>query len=120
MNELLLIRNAQSAASDMGRVQDRWCTLVYCHFGTRGQRGERRKRHEESSCHQEDFVADKVKANSFRPGPIKKERRGRLQHVLAQIVPRGALGEDVFRKAFGAVAGTRLLNNLGDQLSHSL
>jgi len=94
-----------------------WCTLATAIFGTRGQRGEHRKRREESSCHQEDFVADKLKANSLRPGPIKKERRGRLQHVLAQLVPRVPFGEDAFREAFGAVPAIGFLDHLENQLS---
>lgn len=72
-----------------------------------------------NSCHKEDFVADKVKANSLGPGPIEKECRGRLQHVLAQFVPRVPFGEDAFREAFGAVPAIGFLNHLEDQLSHT-
>ena len=57
-------------------------------LGTAGLRRGRRKRREGSSCHQEDFVANKVKPNSPSVGAIKKERSSRLQHVLAQLVPR--------------------------------
>jgi hypothetical protein len=79
---------------------------------TRDQPDARRKRREESSCHEEDFVADEVKTNSLRPGSIKKERRGRLQHVLAQLVPRVPFGEDAFREAFGAVPAIGFLDHL--------
>ena len=79
----------------------------------------RRKRPAESSCHEQDFVADKVESNSLRPGPVKKERRGRLQHVLAQLVPRVPFGKDGFGETFGAVTAIRLLDHLEHQLSHT-
>ncbi len=87
--------------------------------GTRGRRGARRKRREESSCHHQDFVADKVESNSFRPGPVKKERRGRFEDVLAQLVPRVPFGEDAFREALGAVTAIGLLDHLEHQFDHT-
>ncbi len=66
-----------------------------------------------------DFVADKVKTNSLRSGAIKKKRSGGLQYVLAQFVPGIPLGEDAFRKAFGAVAAIGLLDHLEHQLGHA-
>jgi hypothetical protein len=74
---------------------------------------------EEASCHQEDFVADKVKPDSFGPWPIKEERGGRLQQFLAQLVPRVPFGEDAFREAFGAITTIGLLDHLEYQLSHT-
>jgi hypothetical protein len=87
-------------------------------FGTGCQRGERRKRREESSCDQQDFVAHKVEANSLWPRPIKEERGCRLQHVLAQFVPGVTFGEDALRKAFGAIPAIGLLNDFEHQFTH--
>ena len=83
-----------------------------------GQPGAHRKRREESSCHQEDFVADKVEANSFRTDSIKIERGCRLKYVHAQLVPRVRFSENAFREAFGAVTAIGLLN-LEDQFSNT-
>lgn len=123
--EGIMIWNCDSVVSRIAGFQDDVAThLVYpsstASFGIGGQRGERRKRPEGSSCHQENFVTDKVKANSLGPWPIKKERRGRLQHVFAQFVPRVPLGEDAFREAFGGVPAIGFLDHLKHQLiSHT-
>lgn len=38
------------------------------------QRGAHRRRRVESSCHQQDLVADEVEANSIGARPVKEER----------------------------------------------
>lgn len=110
----MVVRDRDPVVSGLGGFQNGVAAgLVHLHvlpFGTRGQRGAHPKRREESSCHQEDFVADKVEANSFRPGPVKKERGGRFQDVLAQLVPRIPFGEDALREAFGTVATVGFLD----------
>ena len=119
----MVVRDCDPVVSRLGGLEnDVTSGLVHLRvlpFWHERQRGARRKRREESSCHQEDFVADKVKANSLRPGPIKEEGRGRLQHVLAQLVPRVPFGEDAFRQAFGAVTAIGLLDDLEHQFSHT-
>ena len=62
---------------------------------------------------------DEVKANSVRPRPIEKECRGHLKHILAQLIPCVGFGEDAFRKAFGAVATVRLLDDLEREFRHA-
>ena len=49
----------------------------------------------------------------------KKERRGRLKYILAQLVPLICFREDAFRKAFGTVAAIRLLHDLEHQFRHT-
>jgi hypothetical protein len=111
--EGMVVGNRDPVVSRLGGFQDDMAAdLVHLRvlpLSAQG-RGARRKRREESSCHQEDFVADKVKANPLRPGPVKEKRRGRLQHVLAQLVPRIPFGDDAFREAFGAVTAIQLLD----------
>jgi hypothetical protein len=60
-----------------------------------------------------------VKANSLRPEAIKKERTGRLQDVVAQLVRGDPFGEDAFRQAFGAITAFGLLDHLEHQLRHA-
>jgi hypothetical protein len=86
---------------------------------TSRQRDARRKRREESSCHQQGLVADKVKPNPFGPRAVKEERRGCLDHILAQFVPGVRFGEDAFRKAFGAESAVGLLDDLKHQFRHT-
>src|SRR4051812_23137722 len=97
-SEWMVVWNRDPMVSRLGGLQDDVATdLVHpCVLPFSAQKVSQayRKRREESSCHQDDFVADEVKANSLRPGPIKKERRGRLQHVLAQLLPRVPFGKD--------------------------
>ena len=83
------------------------------------QPGERRKHHAGSSCNRQDFVADKMESNAFRPGPIEIERGGSLQHILAQLIPRVAFGEDAFREAFRAISAAGLLAHVEHQLGHT-
>src|SRR5664280_947235 len=61
------------------------CTAI---AGTRHRRGAGPRRREGSSCHGQSLVADKVKAYPLRPWPIEEERGGRLNRVLAQLLPR--------------------------------
>jgi hypothetical protein len=75
----------------------------------------RHRRREGSSCHGQNLVADKVKADSLRPRPIEKERGGCLNRVLAQLLPRIPLRENVLGKAFGAIAAVGFLDNLEQQ-----
>jgi len=77
------------------------------------------RRHRElPSCDQQDLVANKVQAKTVRPRSIAKVRRSRLDHVLAQLVPRVTLSENALRKAFSAVAAVRLLDDLEHQFRH--
>ena len=62
---------------------------------------------------------NKVKPNALGPGAVKVERRGRLQHVPTQFVPRVAFGENVFGEAFGTVTAIGVLNYLEHQFSHT-
>jgi len=77
-----------------------------------------RRHREVTSCDREDLVANKVQANTVRPRLIEKVRRSRPEHALAQLVPRVALGETALRKAFGAIAAVRLLDDLEHQFRH--
>jgi hypothetical protein len=60
-----------------------------------------------------------VKADSLRLRPIEKERGGRLNRVLAQLLSRIPLREDVLGKAFGAIATVGFLDNLEQQFGHT-
>ncbi len=65
------------------------------------------------------FSQQKAEADSLRARPVEEERRGRFSHVLAQIVPRIPLREDVLGKAFGAIPTVGVLDNLEYQLGHT-
>ncbi len=88
------------------------CGKGHRHDGPQGRRAE-------ASCDQRNLVADKVKADSVRPRPIKKERGSRFENTLAQRVPRIGFAEDAFSKAFGTGAAVRLLEYLEHQFRHT-
>ena len=60
-----------------------------------------------------------MKADTVGPLSIKKEGRGRLKHILPQLVPGIGFGEDAFGQAFGTVAAIRLLDYLEHQFTHT-
>ena len=66
----------------------------------------------EFSRYGQDFIPNKVEANSRRPRAIKEECGGCLNRVFPQLVPRIPLREDAFREAFGAITAVGFLNNL--------
>src|SRR5437868_7407388 len=108
----MVIRDRNPVVCRLGGFQDDVTTdlILSCTAigGTTYQRGAFQRHPEVTSCHQQDLVTNKVKANSIGPRPIEKERRGRLKHIPAQFIPRIRFGEDVFSKAFGAVAAVSL------------
>ena len=77
------------------------------------------RRRAEASCDQQGLIVDKVKANSVRPRPIKKERGRRFKNILAQLVPRVGLGKDAFSKTFGSIAAVPFLEDLEHQFRHT-
>src|ERR1017187_7280197 len=77
------------------------------------------RRREGSSCDGQDLVTDQVEANSLGSGLVEKERCRRLKHVLAQLLPRIPLSEDVLGKALRAKAAVGLLDDFEHQFCHT-
>ena len=66
------------------------------------------------------FVADKMKTNAVRAGPVKVKRRNGLFDVSAQLLPVVPLREDVLGKALGAIAAVGFLGDLKNYFFHTL
>src|ERR1039458_5102994 len=77
------------------------------------------RRREGSSCDGQDLVTDQVEANSLGSGLVEKERCCRLKHVLAQLLPRIPLSEDVFGKALSAISAVGFLDDFEHQFCHT-
>src|ERR1035438_1012612 len=77
------------------------------------------RRREGSSCDGQDLVTDQVEANSLGSGLVEKERCRRLKHVLAQLLPRIPLSEDVFGKALSAESAVGFLDDFEHQFCHT-
>ena len=75
-SEGMVVWNRDPVVSGLGGLQDDVAAdLVHPRvlpFSAQEVSEAHRKRREESSCHQEDFVADKVKPNSLGRGRSKK------------------------------------------------
>jgi hypothetical protein len=83
------------------------------------RRGACPKRREGFSCDGQNFVTDQVEANPLGPGLVEEERCRCLDHVLAQLPPRVPLSEDIFGKAFRAIAAFGVLDDFKNQFRHT-
>jgi hypothetical protein len=72
----------------------------------------------ESSRYRQHFITHEVQSNSCWDLRVKEECGDGFANILTKLFPRVALGEDVFRKALGAVTPIRFLNNFENQFVH--
>ena len=102
-----------------GDTMRRW--FLRLHNDVASGRGRRRTRcrsgHEESSSEGEHFIADEMKPDAARLGPVEVERLNRFLDVGSEFVPRVALREDAFGQVLRAIAAVGLLRHLENDFS---